>query len=118
VTYKGPRAPGPIKKREEIEVAVDDPGHATKLFESLGYSITLSFEKRRETWKLNDCTVELDELPVLGTYVEIEGPSEASVLAIRSQLGLDDHPTITDPYIALLEAELSRTGSASRVVKF
>ncbi len=118
LTYKGPRAPGPVKKREEIEVAVDDPTHATKLFESLGYEVTLSFEKRRESWRLDDCTIELDELPLLGTYLEIEGPAEAAVLAVRTKLQLDQHPAITDPYVALLEAALARTKSPSRVVKF
>jgi adenylate cyclase class 2 len=118
LTYKGPRAGGPIKKREEIEVAVGDPAHASKLFESLGYRITVSFEKRRETWRFNDCTIELDELPLLGTYVEIEGPTEAAVLDVRAKLNLDHRPTITDPYVALLEAELARIGSSSRVITF
>ena len=41
------------------------------------------------SWKLGGCTVELDELPHLGTFVEIEGPSEAAILKVRDQLQLD-----------------------------
>jgi adenylate cyclase class 2 len=118
ITYKGPRAPGAVKKREEIEVSVGNPSEAMSLFEALGYSVTLSFEKRRETWQLDDCTIELDDLPRLGTYLEIEGPSEDSVLALRSKVNLDGLPTITEPYVALLEAELARSGTASRMIKF
>lgn len=118
VTYKGARAQGPVKKREEIEIEVDDADRARELLAALGYGVALSFQKRRETWKLGDCTVELDELPMLGLFVEIEGPSEDAVLGVRTKLKLDDRETITDPYVGLLQAELVRTGSSARVVMF
>src|SRR4051812_7993160 len=66
VTYKGPRQTGAIKTREEREIAVDSSTAAISIFEALGFIAERSFEKRRESWKLGDCKVELDELPLLG----------------------------------------------------
>src|SRR4051812_24146095 len=63
MTIKGPRMHGQLKSREEIEVTVGNAEDATALFEHLGYRIVLSFEKRRESWTLDGCHVELDELP-------------------------------------------------------
>src|SRR5688500_13617029 len=63
VTFKGPRRAGPLKSREEIEFDISSGGAAAELFERLGYRRTLSFEKRRETWELDGCKVELDEVP-------------------------------------------------------
>src|SRR5512139_1086939 len=59
LTYKGPRIQGPLKTREEIEVALDDGEAGRELIEALGFVEVLCFEKRRETWRLGDCTVEL-----------------------------------------------------------
>ena len=118
LTYKGPRAAGPIKKREEIEVAVDDRMHAAALLEALGYTPTLTFEKRRESWTIDQCKVELDELPLIGTFVEIEGPAESTIRAARSRLDLADLPSITDPYVALLEQRLSANHVTDRVIRF
>src|SRR4051794_33837642 len=69
ITFKGPVAAGELKVREEIEVTVDDRQNAIDLLERLGYQMQLSFEKRRETWKLEGCTVELDELAQIGRFV-------------------------------------------------
>src|SRR5262249_39580617 len=73
VTMKGPLQKGQFKTREELEFTASDAEPARKIFEHLGYAPSLSFQKRRESWMFNDCEVELDELPYLGTYVEIEG---------------------------------------------
>src|SRR5690242_10767962 len=75
LTYKGPKTAAKFKTREEIEVEVGT-GDLGEVLARLGYGEMLSFEKRRESWKLNECTVELDELPRLGFFVEIEGPGE------------------------------------------
>ncbi len=88
ITYKGPKLPGPIKRREEIELTVDDPAAAESLLQRLGFTPALCFEKRRETWKLDNCLIELDELPIIGRFVEIEGPDESAVRAVQSKLTL------------------------------
>ena len=60
------------------------------------------FQKRRESWALAGCQVEMDELPHLGTFVEIEGPDEASITAVRDRLALASVPGIIETYIAML----------------
>jgi adenylate cyclase class 2 len=118
ITYKGPRQAGPVKSREEIEVRVLDGDRTVTLFEKLGYRRVLSFQKRRESWSFNGCSVVLDELPHLGTYVEIEGPNEQIILATREQLGLAHHPLVKASYIALLMAYLQEKGNAQRIIVF
>ena len=118
ITYKGPRLHGALKSRDEVELTVADYENAVQLLERLGFVRMLSFEKRRESWKLGGCKVELDELPYLGTYVEVEGPNEQAVLAVREQLGLSDRPVIKTSYIAMLMAWLQEHNSSDRFVKF
>ena len=102
LTYKGPRLPGRVKHRTEIELAIADAESAARLIESLGYVRLCVLEKRRETWQLESCHVELDELPYLGSFVEIEGPDEVSIARVQQRLGLADRPHIPQGYIALL----------------
>jgi adenylate cyclase, class 2 len=111
VTYKGPQQDGALKNREEVELIADDGKQAAQLLERLGYAPTLSFEKRRETWRLDDCLVELDELPQLGCFVEIEGPDEEAVLAVRETLELDDRPLVKTSYIAMVDELLKSSGA-------
>lgn len=102
LTFKGPRQPGKIKRREEIELTIDDPATAADLLEQLGFREAVRFEKRRETWRLGECLVELDEVPYLGAFVEIEGPEEGRIEQIRGPLGLADTPLVRSSYIGLL----------------
>jgi adenylate cyclase class 2 len=108
LTIKGPLKPGPLKSREENELTVADSEEALRFLETLGYRPVLTFEKRRETWELADCKVELDELPMLGRFVEIEGPGEAAVMAVRQSLGLGEQPTIKTSYVGLLIDHLKK----------
>jgi adenylate cyclase class 2 len=50
VTYKGPRRPGAIKSRQEIEIEVSSAAGAAAMIRALGYAPIISFEKRRQTW--------------------------------------------------------------------
>jgi len=117
LTYKGPRIQGPLKTREEIEVSIDDGEAGRQLVEALGYIEVLCFEKRRETWRVGDCTIELDEVPHLGRFVEIEGPDEAAVLQAKKALGFGDCETIRRSYISLLIEYCKQAGKpADRIV--
>jgi adenylate cyclase, class 2 len=118
ITMKGPALPGEFKNREETEFSADDPPAVRKLFENLGYHLTLSFEKRRESWKLGGCEVELDELPYLGNYVEIEGPSEKDVESVRRSLGLENLPLIKTGYISMLSRYLEEHKIKDRQIRF
>jgi adenylate cyclase class 2 len=118
LTHKGPNGQGPLKSREETEVAVDNAETAARLLERLGYIRCLSFEKRRHSWKLQDCKLELDEVPRLGFFLEIEGPSEESVMRVRNALGLSDRPLIKASYIAMLSSYLQERSETAAAIVF
>jgi adenylate cyclase, class 2 len=118
ITMKGPLRPGQFKTREEIEFSSDKPEAAREIFKHLGYQPTLSFEKRRETWLFGNCEVALDELPYLGTYVEIEGKSEEQIAAARNSLGLSSLPLISIGYISLLWRYLQEHRIGEREIRF
>jgi len=118
ITWKGPRQLGPLKSREELEVEVQGGDAAVQLLERLGYLRTLSFEKRRDSWELEGCKIELDEVPHLGRFVEVEGPDEKTVLHVRERLGLGSRPVIKGSYIALLMSHLQERGHTTKHVTF
>ena len=104
VTYKGPRRASSMKSREELEFGVLDGDAAAAVFDRLGFAPRLTFEKVRESWRLDDCAVELDTLPRLGTFVEIEGPDEDAVHAARTRLGWDKLDPEPQAYSAMVAA--------------
>lgn len=118
LTFKGPRQEGTFKSRREIELLISDADQMLALFEELGYQQTLRFQKRRERWRLDEATVELDELPHLGSFVEIEAPDEATVLTARTALVLDEKPIIKSSYASLLQTYLNEHGLIERAVRF
>lgn len=118
LTHKGPRTLGQLKSRVETELDVDNARDAAILLGALGYHHVLSFEKRRIRYELDGCRVELDELPIIGRFVEIEGDSEAAVLAVREKLGLADEPLIRSSYIAMLKTHLQETHGSESMIKF
>ena len=90
------------------------------IFERLGYRVTLSFEKRRETWELDGCTVELDELPAGingGTFAEVEGPTEDAVRQVVEKLGLAGEAQLKQSYSEMIANHLDAKGG-ERVVRF
>lgn len=118
ITMKGPQLAGALKSREEHEINVEPGPAARDLLQALGYDVILAFEKRRETWMLESCHVELDELPVLGRFVEIEGADDGTVLAVRQKLQLDDEPLIRIGYSKMLADYLQERGTGGREVRF
>jgi adenylate cyclase class 2 len=118
ITHKGPRAMGALKSRFETELVVDNARDAAQLLGALGFHHVLSFEKRRVRYRLDDCEVELDELPVLGRFIEIEGPSDEAVMAVRQKLGMSDEPVIRSSYIAMLRTHLQETHSEKTMICF
>jgi adenylate cyclase class 2 len=118
VTFKGPRQSGALKSRPEFEFSIDDPEALIEVFKQIGYPVTLSFQKRRRSFKLANCKVELDELPHLGKFVEIEGPSEKQVMKVRQMLGLSALPLISAGYASMLADYLAARKTQSRNIEF
>lgn len=74
---------------KEIEVSVNDFDTAVMLFKEAGLAYGSLQESRRETWKLDDVEVVIDEWPWLNPYIEIEAPSEDLVVSTAIKLGFD-----------------------------
>ncbi len=118
ITFKGRAQASQVKSREEIEFGIGNFDDASALLGKLGYTATLAFEKRRETFELDDCLVELDELPHLGTFVEIEGETESRVLALRTRLDLDAFPLISKGYIRMIDELVRAHPNLGPTVRF
>jgi adenylate cyclase class 2 len=118
ITVKGPQQKGPLKSREEAEVSVSDGDRAADVLRMLGYEPTLSFEKKRESWTLADCKIELDQLPIFGRFVEIEGPGEEAVMRVRETLHLANRELIKTGYISMLANYLREHGDKRRAITF
>lgn len=118
LTFKGPRKPGDLKSREEIETVIEDPTAAAELLSSLGFQTMLCYEKRRESWTWRNCIVELDEPAGLGLFIEIEGPDSDTIRAVQSDLQLQHLKPVNVSYVGMLVAYCETQGIADRTVRF
>ena len=118
LTVKGPIAAGPFKSREELEVNVSDADAVSRMLELLGFVPILRYEKRRESWRLDECRIELDEPPHIGLFVEIEGPDEASIQRVQEKIGLGEATHVRASYVRMLAAYCDAHGITSRSVRF
>ncbi len=110
LTYKGPKQATGMRSREAYDLHVSPVEQLIPLIEALGFQRTLSFEKHRESWTIDGCQVELDELPSLGTFVEVEGPSEERVKEVQEKIGLAGQPAVKPSYIAMVDEWLQQNG--------
>jgi adenylate cyclase, class 2 len=88
LTYKGPAdLSQSISSRQELEIEVSDFDTARLLLESLGYIVTVQYEKWRTTYQLQDVEVVLDELP-FGKFCELEAAKASQIKKLAQLLGL------------------------------
>jgi len=111
LTYKGAKEKDQFKKRQEIELEIKDADSARELFSELGFQQVLVVEKKRRIWRLGQCEVALDELPLLGSFVEVEGPEEGKIAEVQKNLALSHLPHITDAYASLMAEKLRQQNS-------
>jgi adenylate cyclase class 2 len=102
MTYKRKR-PGseyPI----ELETTIGSYETTKQLLTAVGLHSFSYQESRRETWRLDDVEVVIDEWPWLDPYIEIEGSSEENIKAMATKLGFnwDDaaYGSVDTAYIA------------------
>jgi predicted adenylyl cyclase CyaB len=116
-TFKGPRQKSEYKEREEIEFDFPDVSTARSLCENIGFSSWLYYEKVRETWKLDNCEVVIDELPELGIFTEIEGPNKREIEKAIKKLKLP-HKYISTTYVELLQKNAAETNTNTQEFRF
>lgn len=74
---------------KEIEVNVDSFDKTRNIFLATGLTEHSYQENKRETWRLHDAEIVLDEWPWLNPYIEIEALHADIVKETAEQLGLD-----------------------------
>lgn len=107
LTYKGPRQATQLKTRQEIEIRLDGETATMELLEALGYKKIIAFEKKRGLWRMDECEICLDELPLLGSFVEIEGPGQTAIANVTGKLGLDQLPHIDESYAVMMRSKIA-----------
>ncbi|MBX9624976.1 MAG: class IV adenylate cyclase [Gemmataceae bacterium] len=129
LTYKGPKHPGAVKTRTEIEVPIgagaEDPADALRLLGCLGYRPVAVVRKTRRPFAVEvdgwPVTVCLDEVDGLGPFVEVEvladegraDEAQAVVRAVAADLGLTDLEPRSYLTLVLAEGPSRRPEGAS-----
>jgi adenylate cyclase class 2 len=117
LAFKGPaRFEDGLKKREEWETPISDPGALERILAGLRFDRRFRYEKRREEWELETCAVSLDETPI-GNFVEIEGEPTAIRRALQ-RLGLDSSEAIPYTYAELYRRRRREDPSLPREMVF
>ncbi len=100
LTFKGPATfHGAVKTRVELESAVADGETAAAILAALGFKPVRRYQKRRESWRIGDVAVSLDETP-MGAFVELEGPPGVLAAALAA-LALDPAKALRGTYLDL-----------------
>ena len=118
ITVKGGRPAEDIQNRPSIDLHTEPAELAAGLFLRLGYRRTGAFEKWRHSWMLDDVRIELDELPIYGLFIEIEGPDEHRIMAVRHRLNLDALPAERTSYHSMLMEYLAAHPEAQGILQF
>ena len=103
LTFKGKAPEGTVsevKVREEIEVQISDFDTFSTILGRIGFQPSITYEKYRETYRLNGTEVVLDELPY-GNFMEIEG-EERVIKETAVALNLDWNKRIVSNYLAMM----------------
>jgi predicted adenylyl cyclase CyaB len=98
ITHKRrpPSGPAGFKTREETVVMIESFEEGRKLLERLGYEKVWIYEKKRAVWELGPVEVMVDEMPLIGCFIEIEGePGEIRKAAGKLGLDMKDASTTT-----------------------
>lgn len=118
VTVKCPPVESAFKSREEVEFAVADPGAFEAAMTALGYERAWYYEKFRQTWTYWGCEAALDELPCIGSFLEVEGPDEATIHTVLDHLGINAEGHTQLSYRGLYETYCKARGEEVGALRF
>ncbi len=78
-----------IDSTQELETTVGNFDVAVNILKEAGWDYITFQESRRETWRLDDVEIVIDEWPWIEPYIEIEGESIEAVQEVARKLGFD-----------------------------
>ena len=84
-----------IQKVKEIELNVSSLNEMNNLLEASGIVKRNYQEKIRTSYKYKDASVEIDEWPLLDTYIEVECNDSDTINEIINLLELNDHEIVS-----------------------
>lgn len=84
-----------IDGTQELEIEVDDFEKCNLILKDLGFEPKGFQENKRCQYILNDVEIDIDDWPMIPTYLEIEGPSEEAVYQTLEALGFSKDDAIT-----------------------
>lgn len=97
-----------VKHQIEYETEIGDAETITEIFKNLGYRPALVYEKRRQTWRLKNVEIVLDELP-FGLFMEIEG-GQNEILEAEKLLEIENLPAVMETYPLLTQQHGEKRG--------
>ncbi len=77
------------KEMFETEVEVSDFEKTVQILEALGLECVSDCEKKRESFQKGKFSVEIDTLPGIPAFLEIEGPNISEIAKLVQKLGLE-----------------------------
>ncbi len=99
--HEDPALAGRYKARRESELELSDLETMRHIFQRMGYTLELVYEKYREHWVRSDGAVaELDRLPHIGRFLELEA-EPGTLEEVAAALGLDTSAGLRENYMAL-----------------
>lgn len=81
------KAKSKLKNMEELETKVENFNETKKMLLGLGLLQEREFSKTRTSYKLGKASIELDKMPGIPLFLEIEAPSEKLVIQTAKKLG-------------------------------
>jgi len=114
LTYKEPPADsthaGRFKVKQESELIVTDFETMRYILRRLGFTRERVYEKYREHFtRGTGVSAEIDRLPHMGFFLELEAPAE-SMVQLAAGLGFEPGQGSRENYFQLFQAHCSRTG--------
>lgn len=94
-----------ITGAKEIETVVGNFDDIVAILRASGLVPRSIQESRRETWRLSEAEIVIDEWPWLRPYIEIEAPSEAAVHDAAVRLGFDMNQAVYGDVMVAYRAE-------------
>lgn len=104
-----------IDGTKEIETTVGDFDAAVAIFKQLEIDGGSFQESKRESWRLGDTQIELDEWPWLDPYIEVEAPTEELVREVVAKLGFDITKAVSGDVMAAYREQYPHIGAKDTV---
>ncbi len=104
VALKGPRVQlqSGMTNRIELEFLSAEGEKVRDQLLNQGLNPNEAAEKERWTFAYKDCEIVLDKLPFIGSFVEVEGPSEEAINEIVILLELSSYAVVRQNYGELM----------------